>query len=158
LEDAYREHGPGLARYLTRITGEGETALDLVQDTFARALRSPSVPVQSGEIRFWLYKIASNLGLDYLRRRRRRWLVPLTSRHPTPDHAGRHEDAELIGQCLGAIAPEQAVVLLLRLHQGFSTRETAEVLNIGDEAVRSRLARGRLNFVAAYRRLERTSR
>jgi DNA-directed RNA polymerase specialized sigma24 family protein len=41
------------------------------------------------------------------------------------------------------------------LHDGFSRAEAARILGITEEAVKSRLARGRLNFAAAYKRLER---
>jgi RNA polymerase sigma-70 factor (ECF subfamily) len=98
-----------------------------------------------------LFRIASNLALDVLRRRKRWGLLPLPRRIavPPPDTS----EAELVRKALSQIPPEHVVVLVLRLHERMSREEIANVVGITESAVRARLWRGRLNFVAAYRRL-----
>jgi len=54
-----------------------------------------------------------------------------------------------------SIPADQAATLLLFYESGFARGEIADLLNVSEETVKSRLARGRKNFMAAYRRLER---
>ena len=56
---------------------------------------------------------------------------------------------------LDAIPFDQATTLLLHYHAGFRRGEIARMHGVSEETVKSRLARGRRNFMAAYRRLER---
>ena len=56
---------------------------------------------------------------------------------------------------LNSIPPDQAIALTLHLHSGFSRLEIAILLRTNEETIKSRLSRGRRNFAAAYRRLER---
>ena len=151
--EAYDTHARGLHRYLARVTGDADLASDLVQEVFVHAIRSKRMPA-ADEARFWLYRIASNAAKDYLRRARRRYWLFMFPSTPTvvPDSSERLAEGDLVAQCLRDIPVDQAIALVLRLHEGFSTRETAFLLDIGEEAVRSRLARGRVNFAAAYRR------
>lgn len=146
----YRDHGPRLLRYLRRLTRDEEEAADLMQDTFERAMRAGTVPADASA---WLYRIASNAAIDHLRRRRRlRFLrLPPEAVAPTRDT----DDLELVRRALRSIPPDQAVALVLRLHEGRSRREVAELLGLSEDGVKSRLARGRLNFIAACRRIER---
>ena len=150
-ESVYEMHADDIVRYLRRIVREEETATDLMQDTFVRAMRAQRRPAMDAELRPWLFRIASNLAISHLRRRR---FNPLSAPLAIAE-TSRVEPDEHLRLALGAIAPEQAVTLTLAFHDGFSRREIAGILGISEEAVKSRIARGRLNFTAAYRRLGR---
>ena len=147
----YAAHAADLGRYLRRLVRDQETAADLVQETFVRAMSARRIP-PAAEMRPWLFRIASNLAVSHLRRSRIRGLLRLD---PPADLSTAIDEAEHVRLALRSIAPEQAVTLVLALHEGLSRREIARLLGIGEEAVKSRLARGRLNFAAAYRRIER---
>ncbi len=150
-EALYDAHADDLARFLRRVVADPDTAADLMQDTFVRAMRAGNRP-PAAEIRPWLFRIASNLALSHLRRPR--WLDLLAARRQQ-QRDPRFEDAEQVRQAMRAIPADHAVTLSLAYHEGFSRREIAEMLAISEETVKSRIARGRLNFAAAYRRLER---
>ncbi|HEY6410643.1 MAG TPA: sigma factor, partial [Ktedonobacteraceae bacterium] len=73
LEQAYREMYPALHAYLQRKVRQGEQAEDLAQETFYRALKAAQtetcrLPTTLPEYRSWLYRIATNLAIDTLRR------------------------------------------------------------------------------------------
>ncbi|MFY9609780.1 MAG: sigma-70 family RNA polymerase sigma factor [Blastocatellia bacterium] len=147
-----------------RMTGNAADADDLVQETFVRALSHP--PRRSDQpARPWLIRVAMNLSLDLLRKRRRRgyvgeWLpspVPTESddnpasfdpRAPSEDSpAARYEMLESVSfaflLALEALTPLQRAVLLLRDVFDYSTEETAEALNISETNVKVTLLRAR---------------
>ena len=101
-----------------------------------------------------MFRVATNLAVSHLRRRRVVSFLPFTSEHASAHEAFDVEGAQ-VRAALRSIPADQAVALVLTLHQGFSRREVAQMLGISEETVKSRVARGRLNFTAAYKRLER---
>ena len=148
---AYREHGPDLLRYMRRFASSIEVAEELMHEAFARAMRARRYPIESAELRPWLYRIATNLALDHLRRDRRFRFIPFIGRETAPER--NSAEIDLVRRALRAIAPDQATALVLRLHEGFSPGEIAQMLDIGETAVKSRLVRGRRAFIAAYEQL-----
>lgn len=148
----YVKHSQGIARYLARLTGDRDVAPDLTQEVFGRALGHADGSTIR-DPRAWLYRIATNLGIQYCRRRRLLAFVRFSGRERA--EAGSHDRTELVRQALQAIATDQAVALVLHYHEGFSRREAAALLGVPEGTVKTRLARGRRNFIGAYRRLER---
>lgn len=147
-----------------RMTGNAADADDLVQETFVRALTHP--PKRSDQpARPWLIRVAMNLSLDLLRKRRRRgyvgeWLpspVPTEGednpasfdpRAPNEDSpAARYEMLESVSfaflLALEALTPLQRAVLLLRDVFDYSTSETAEALDITEQNGKVTLHRAR---------------
>jgi RNA polymerase sigma-70 factor (ECF subfamily) len=145
----YAACAPGLLAYLRRLCRDTETAEDLMQTTFQRAIAARAVP-PAEQIRPWLYRIASNLVIDRARRAKLLRFVPFVG---TEAATPRSDDAtEAVRAALRAIAPELAVTLVLRLHEGFSRAEVAALTGVSERTVKWRLERGRAAFAAAYRR------
>lgn len=149
-DGAYRAYAPSLLRYLRRLTPTNEVAEELMQETFTRAMRAARVPRAAHEIRPWLYRIATNIAVDRLRRERRFSFVPFLGREIAPEPDA--EQVDLVRRALRAIPSDQAVAIVLRLHEGFTPAEIAELLEVTEVAVKSRLFRGRRAFIAAFRR------
>lgn len=149
---AYEAHGSDLLRYLRRFMRTTERAEDLLQETFVRAIAAEHQPPPA-ELRPWLYRIASNLAISQLRRDRR-WQLLAFSRTAAAS-ASAMEELEHVRSALRAIPPDQAAALVLTTHHGFSRAEAAAILAIKPETLKTRLARGRLNFAAAYARIDR---
>lgn len=148
---AYRMHAPVLLRYLRRFSRTPSVAEELMQETFVRAMRASTFPELSREMRPWLYRIATNVAIDHLRRSRRFRFIPFVGREPAPER--NTDQIDLVRRVLRAIPPEQAAALVLRLHEGFAPSEIAGMLGISEAAVRSRLVRGRRKFLETYERL-----
>jgi RNA polymerase sigma-70 factor (ECF subfamily) len=150
----YERHASELASYLTRYVGDREVATELMQETFVRGLRADHTIREPGAIRGWLFQTATNLALNERRRRALLRFIPFTGLERSPQEAFDPAAAQ-VNAALRSIGSDQAAALLLRYHSGFSTGEIASMLGRSEETVKSRITRGRQNFIAAYRRLER---
>lgn len=155
-----------------RMTHNHEDASDLVQEAFLKAYLSLSS--FKGESRFdtWLFRIASNLCIDFLRKKSRRHVVSMDEPNETEDsflpkqfadESNRHdpeyalqrkEQKLLIEQEIAKLPYEQKVVLLLREYYGYNYEEIASILDISVGTVKSRLHRGRLFLRDRFASLE----
>lgn len=131
---------PQMRRYARGLASDRASADDLVHDTVVRALANER-QFKSGNLAGWLYTILTNTARSHLRASRRRpHMAPLDD---VSD--GGADPATRIGilSALGAIATEYREVLLLTAVEGFSYRETSEILDVPIGTVMSRLARAR---------------
>ncbi|HEX6796654.1 MAG TPA: RNA polymerase sigma factor [Ktedonobacterales bacterium] len=145
--------------YLAHLLGDDELGRDLAQETFLAAWRA--LPGLHGGLRFapWLYRIATNAARSHLRHQHVvRWLPwadaaaddsPLHPSAPGPDACAG--EAELVAHALRTLAPQCRTCLLLQVEAGFSQREIAELLGIGEKSVSAYVSRGREQFRRAYR-------
>lgn len=144
------EHAGALLGLLVKQTGDRETATDLMQETFVRAIRAGAPDDEMGA-RPWLFRIAVNLARDDHRRRKLLRFIPFTG-HERASNLGDPE-IELVHRALRTLSPKLATTLLLHYDSGFSRDEIAAMEGVGEEAVKSRLARGRVAFARAFTRL-----
>jgi RNA polymerase sigma-70 factor (TIGR02960 family) len=154
-----------------RMLGSFEEAEDAVQETFLRAWRARDDFDGSAALRAWLYRIATNVCLDAIRRSNRRprgrslesigevpWIGPYPDRlldeiappEDQPDAvAVARETIELAFlAAVQLLPPRQRAVLLLRDVIEMSARETAELLDMSVVAVNSALQRARATMAA----------
>ncbi len=143
-----------------------EDARDLVQETFAKAYCNISGFRLEASFNTWLYRIASNVTIDYIRKHSRVKTSEFDERIGSdgvddslldPDHLHRspgrdQQRAELmrrIAQALQQLSPQQRQVVLLREIEGFSYKEIAQAMDIPEGDVMSRLfyARKRLQQI-----------
>jgi RNA polymerase sigma-70 factor (ECF subfamily) len=145
LDSLYRAQRPRLWALAYRLTGNAEDADDVVQEAFARLAAQPpgALVPETGP---WLARVATNLGIDALRRRRRRayegpWLPsPIETPDDEPSPEVRYGLAESATYAfllaLEALGPRQRAALILRDVLGHSARETAELLGTSEGGVR----------------------
>ncbi|QXD14205.1 sigma-70 family RNA polymerase sigma factor [Rhodocaloribacter litoris] len=130
------------------LLGNGADAEDVGQEVFVRFYRSLDRFRGEASLKTYLTRIAVNLSLNALRRRRRFWarFLPedrfedLEDATYEPDVEAR-DRAALVRAALERLAPPFRVVVVLRMIEGYSTRETAEILDLPLGTVLSRLAR-----------------
>jgi len=133
-----------------------EEARDLTQETFVKAYRNMGGFRREAKFTTWLYRIASNVTIDHIRKHRRVRMSEFDERigHQDqgdevwdPDHLRRNpgkdlERAQLYQRIMDAmqkLGEEQRQVVLLREIEGFSYREIAETMGIPEGTVMSRL-------------------
>lgn len=129
--------------------GPGAEAEDTAQVTFVRLFEAIGQYEGRGGVAPYITRIAMNLSLNTLaRRRRRRWRFLSRDEHhglPEPaasDDFGRDLDqGELIRRALDRLTPDHRAVIVLRIIDGYSTNETAELLGVPIGTVLSRLSR-----------------
>lgn len=143
-----------VARTVMGLLGVCPEADDIGQETFIRFYRSLSEFRGEASLGTYLCKIAANLSLNELKRRKKRnWLSffsPNNDEENTPkeqqiadaDNAYEQYDlSEQIQHALDQLDEKLRTVVVLRLVEGFSTKETADMLNIPLGTVLSRLSR-----------------
>jgi RNA polymerase sigma-70 factor, ECF subfamily len=161
LVEAHQER---LLRLCERMLGDAEEARDAAQEVFLKAYRKAADFRPRGQVYTWLYRIATNLCLNKLRRRRVvrfvQWEDPEerdAAPFDPPDGAPDPEAAlaarrrwRQTRKVIGLLPAGQRAVLVLARFEGLSYRQIAEVLGITEGAVESRLFR-------AMRRIEETA-
>ena len=130
---------------LLRMTGHEETASDLAQDTYLRAFARIKDFDGHSTVATWLYRIAVNEALQYLRRlqRERARSDSVLPDVASPGSEDRHAAALDVADALGALTPDDRAVLLLRYQEGLDYRRMAMVLDCAEGTVASRLNRAR---------------
>jgi RNA polymerase sigma-70 factor (ECF subfamily) len=150
----YEEHASELASYLAKLVGDREAASELTQEAFIRGIKSEGDLRDPAAALGWLYRTGTNLAANHRRRAAILRFLPLSGAETTPAESFDVE-ADQVRSALRSINTDAAAALLLFYDVGFARREIAAMLGLSEETIKSRLARGRRDFMAAYRRLER---
>ncbi len=144
-----------IQRLCTRMTGDTHRGQDLAQDTFVKIFAQRKNYQPSGRFSSYLWRIALNICYDELRRIRRRGEASLhdesgdgfalldsqPAADPGPDRlAVAEERAESVRQALLQLPETYRTVLILRHYEDLKFREIAEVLDISEGTVKSRMA------------------
>ncbi len=151
----FERHHVEVFAYLVRMVHDREWAQDLAQETFLQAYRSRSRLAGLQNPRAWLYRVATNLALNALKRRRRFAWLPWEwheGRTSSPDPTEAVSRQSQVEAALASLSPDRRAALLLYAHYGFRIAEVAEALNLTEGAARMRLQRARDQFRQAYRK------
>lgn len=159
LEAIFRQYWEPLCRILYQILGDWDEAEDLALETMVQLHRRP--PADERNLAGWLYRVATNLGLNALRSRKRRARYEGEVGRETLDIAApadpastaeHHLEQEWVQQALQSIRPRSAQILLLR-YSGLSYKEIADALDLSAASVGTVLARSELEFERAFQKL-----
>jgi RNA polymerase sigma-70 factor (ECF subfamily) len=140
-----RRHQNALHRYGLALGLDGDTALDLLQETFVKAHGRLGQCRESGRFRAWLFRIYRNAMLDW-QRDIRRTEVSTTEIAEPADSADLGEQLALRDAIGGALAGLPAILreaFLLRHHLGHSYEEIAEIAGVTVSAAKMRVMRAR---------------
>ena len=163
-EDAFaeivRRYKNPIVNYLYRFLNDYEEAVDLAQETFVRVYFAIDRYHRGFAFSTYIYRIATNLAISEIRRRRRRRLLSLSGLfqsdyEETAEYQPRDErilpDAELvddeqsrvIAKAIAALPEKYRVAIILRDVQGRSYEEIAAITELGLGTTKSRINRGR---------------
>ncbi len=144
--------------YLWHLTGDEQAARDLSQEAFVRAWQCFDAIESHRDSGAWLFRVASNLAMTYLRRRSAPVgaATPLAEAQTATGHAGDPgstlAERDLVHRVLAALTPRQRAVLVLHEVCGYTGPEVADVLGISHAAAKMALWRAREHFRVAYLR------
>lgn len=139
LEALYDTVGPDVFAYLRRRLEDAHDAEDLLQQTFLLAARDAAPLRAAASRRAWLIGIARNLLREHRRRRVRRRTVPIPADAAAPETGPEDPRLEEMRRAIARLPETHREVLALRLGDGLSYTEVAEVLGIPIGTVRSRI-------------------
>ena len=150
----FDQHYHPICAYLYRLVDDWELANDLVQETYLRLFQKRSSLAEVQNQRAWVYRIASNVAFDALKRRNQfTWLPWLALRRSQPAQADSAEaiiEQTSIEAALSHLPAKYRAPLLLYSYYGFSTQEISETLGVSVGAVKTRLYRARELFKEVY--------
>ncbi len=165
-EELVRQHTRKVYALCYRFTGQGSEAQDLTQEVFLRVFRTlRTFRSTEGSFATWLTRVTRNLLIDHYRRTRQdRVTDSIEEQLPVleeegagaavrPDHAvaGR-EASEILQATLQKLSPDLREAVILRDLQEMEYREIAELLNIPEGTVKSRINRGRAELARLLRK------
>ncbi len=164
-EEVVRDQSRRVYNLCYRFTGRREEAEDLAQEVFFRVFRTlDKFDPGQGSLNVWLYRVARNLLIDHYRATRRDRLtdslekeegtMELTDkRAPSPHRmAELGELRDTLQQALTRLSPDLREAIIMRDIQGLDYREIAQVLDIPDGTVKSRINRGRNELAKILKR------
>src|SRR5215213_3903145 len=156
FEELVRRYQRPITSYVYRMVGNYDASLDVTQEVFIKVYNS--MTRYSSEYKFstWLYRIAHNAAIDYIRRRSPNeqsietenkdgsYQLQIESPSPTPEQERERSEwrteIEAVVKCLPAVYRE---LILLRHAQDLSYDEIAEITNLPLGTVKNRLFRAR---------------
>ncbi len=151
-----RWEGP-IQRLCIRMLGDSHKAEDLTQEAFAKIYAKRKEFLHGSKFSTFLWRVATNLCLDELRRVKRRrelTILPhasdsnepdlweeLPSDGPTPDHStAAEEQAALVRRAVAQLPEHYRTVVILRHYEDLKFREIADVLEVPEGTVKSRMS------------------
>ena len=145
FEELVKDIRPELHRYCARMIGSVVDAEDVVQDALAKAYYAlPTTSVAS--MRGWLFRIAHNKAIDYLRRTSHQPIEQLDEHPLVAEPDAPLEEQELVAFALSVflkLAPKQRSCVILKDVMGYSLAEISELLDATVPEIKAALHRGR---------------
>ena len=157
-EALVKEYEKNVYNLALRMTGNSEDAADMAQEAFIKAYNSLTAFRGDSKFSVWLYRIVSNVCLDFLRSRSRKQTVSLSTEnddgeeveldiadetHSPEQLLDRSLTRDAVRRGLAALPSDHREILLLREIQGLSYEEIADVLGLEAGTVKSRIFRAR---------------
>ena len=149
-------------RLALKMVQNTQDAEDILQETFIKAYKALPKFQGRSSLSTWLYRIATNEALMFMRKKRP---VQVSVDEPLENDEGHERPRQIIDWCclpenelmstearanldrsVQQLPDSLRTVFLLRDIEGLSTRETAEVLDISESAVKTRLSRARFRL------------
>lgn len=158
LVNRYRNQ---ITSYIYRMTNDYDGAVDMAQETFVRVYQAAERYQTTYAFSTYIYRIATNLAISELRKRKRRRLVSLTgffqeregqeAREFNPPDGGPLQDAVLVdterraavARAISTLPEKYRAPLVLRDVEGKSYDEIARILETSEGTVKSRISRAR---------------
>ena len=153
-----------------RMSANADDALDLSQEAFIRAWRSLGQYQFEASFSTWLFRLTSNICIDFLRRKKRRQETSLTESYddsdegaelsvpdmqPSPEQQAMTNETKIeLARAMERLSPEHREILQLRVIEDLQYEQIADILGVRVGTVKSRLARARL----ALRKILKTER
>lgn len=158
IVDSYRKM---VARTIKGMLGDTVFAEDIGQEVFLKLYYSLPGFRGDSKLSTYIQKIAVNLTLNELKRRKR--VFSLFSQKgedeihgleiPDNDAGEKREAAEIVNKALMALDPGFRIVVTMRMLQGYSTKETSEILDLPVGTVLSRLSRAQKQLRVILKKL-----
>jgi RNA polymerase sigma-70 factor (ECF subfamily) len=143
----YEEYSLAIFNFILMTVQDYQQAEDLTNETFLKAYKHYESFKRNSKPQTWLFSIAHNVSVDFLRKRKplklfRDLIMNQVGKGPTPEEIVHiKENSKELYVALGNLKDTYRRVIILRKIKGFSIIETAEILNWSESKVKSTLSR-----------------
>lgn len=145
FEEMYEKYATDVLRVSYFYLGDRQKAEDVCQDVFVRLITNAPV-LQEGREKAWLLKVALNRCRDLWRGAWVKRVIlgsPAFELIPAPDEIGKLADQQEIMGAIHQLPASFREVILLHYYQGYGITEIAEMMDLPEGTISSRLSRGR---------------
>lgn len=145
FEEIYEKYATDVLRVSYFYLGDRQKAEDVCQDVFVRLITNAPV-LQEGREKAWLLKVALNRCRDLWRGAWVKRVIlgsPAFELIPAPDEIGKLADQQEIMGAIHQLPASFREVILLHYYQGYGITEIAEMMDLPEGTISSRLSRGR---------------
>ena len=149
-----------ITAFALRMLNDHQKALDVAQETFVNVYVHAQSYRPVASFQGWLYRIAHNLAINELRRRKREQAVSIDApldpgrpdgpRFEPPDNAANAEESilgrermEVVRRCVASLPEKYRSAIVMKDMQGLKFEEIAVILDCPESTVKSRVMRGR---------------
>ena len=158
----FDRHNRKLFGYFYRLTNNGEKSEDMVQMVFYRMLKYRHAFRGEGKFIYWMYSIAKNIWLDYLKKKN---IIDYGNKetelltYPNREKSGEElliatERKQLLKIAMQQLTPEKREAIVLSKYQGLRYQEIAELANCTESTIKSRVHRGLMDLKTILEKLE----
>ncbi len=134
-----------------------DLAMEVTQKTFISMNKNLKSLKEESSFKSWIYRIAANYCHEEIRKQQKRWVFPFmkiqakdeaasiensvsATRHENPEKVyGNEELKSLLKKALASLPEEQRIVVIMKEYEGLKIREIAEIIDISENTVKSRL-------------------
>ena len=143
FEAIARQYSGMLFRHIHRMVGNREDAQDILQDVLLLIFRKLHTFRGDASMKTWVFRIASNRAIDFIRQSRRRPTEALDERLSTKESplafTQRQINIDALSQALDCLPTEQRQVVVLKEINGLTFREISEILQIPENTAKTRM-------------------
>lgn len=165
IKELYEFHNQAVFRYFLRMTGNWEDAGELTQETFYQACLSLYRFRQESSLKTWLFSIARNIYLKYIREKSRFKSHSWEENLPFEEHSGWEsdppaemliirEEREIIQKALSQLSENARTIIILKEYEQHSYEEIAEIFGQTVNWTRVNFFRAKRQLAQVYRELE----
>lgn len=159
FEAIVSKYEPMVAKIIIPMLGNSYDADDIGQETFIRFYKSMEKFKGESQLSTYLARIAINLSLNEIKKRTKQRTLSSDDGYsynmPNGDVEESKDITDMVNSSLKVLDPKFRSVIVLRYIQGFSTRETADILSLPEGTVLSRLSRGQSKLKEIITKLNR---
>ena len=161
FEQIMQRHEREILRYLSRVSGNGDDAADLFQETWLRAYRAYPRLEPDSEVRPWLYAIAVNVCRNRARdgARRARVIVGMSEKNLAAEKLGNADHgvsenegyaAVRLREAIDSLPPKQREALRLRYFAGLEFGDIAAVMDCSEQTARANVSQAMRKIKARW--------
>lgn len=158
----YHRYSRRVFGFFYRLTGEGATSEDLVQNVFMRILKYKHTYSDQGQFETWIFHLARNIHIDHYKKNSRYswqenmtdWDAKLKDETNIEVQTEKEDEINLLRQALQSLAPEKRELIEMTRFQKLKYQQVAELLGTSESAIKVRVHRILKELKQAYIKLE----